>query len=235
MAATENKTGGFDLTLVLPCKNEAAAVGACIGEARRFFEQSALRGELLVVDNGSDDGSADIAHSLGARVVREPRPGYGSALRAGIAAASADIILTGDCDTTYDFMQLGLLYEPLADGSFDMMIGNRFAGGIEPGAMPALHNWGVKALSAIARLRFHTDVYDFHCGLRGLTRSAAQRLDLHADGMEFATEFIAEAARRGLRIGQVPVRLRRCELERRSKLRTIRDGFRHLAYILRKR
>lgn len=228
----ENSSSGFDLTLVLPCKNEAAAVGACIAEARRFFEQSALRGELLVVDNGSDDGSADIARSLGTRVVAEPRPGYGSALRAGIAAASADIILMGDCDTTYDFMQLGLLYTPLAEGRFDMMIGNRFAGGIEPGAMPVLHRWGVKALSAAARLRFHTDVYDFHCGLRGLTRSAAKRLDLCADGMEFATEFIAEAARRKLRIGQAPVRLRRCELDRSSKLRTIRDGFRHLGYIL---
>ena len=138
----------------------------------------------------------------------------------------------GDCDTTYDFMQLGLLYAPLADGSADVMIGDRFSGGIEPGAMPYSHRYGVKALSALARLRFRTDVRDFHCGLRGLTRSAATKMRLEAEGMEFATEFIAEAARLGLRIGQAPVRLRRCELRRTSKLRTVRDGFRHLGYIL---
>ena len=229
---TQNKICDFDLTLVLPCKNEAAAVGACLDEAKRFLAESGLRGELLLVDNGSDDGSADVALAHGARVVREERPGYGCALRTGIAAASADVILMGDCDTTYDFMQLDLLYAPLAGGGCDVMVGDRFAGGVEPGAMPLSHKWGVKALSALARLRFHTDVRDFHCGLRGLTRAAVEQMCLRADGMEFATEFIAEAARRGLRIGQVPVRLRRCALQRSSKLRTIRDGFRHLGYIL---
>ena len=223
----------LDLTLVLPCRDEAAAISACIDEARRFLAQSGLRGELLVVDNCSTDGSGDIAAACGARVIREDRPGYGNALRAGIAAARAPVILMGDCDTTYDFMQIGALYGPLASGECDVMIGDRFAGGIEPGAMPLSHNWGVKALSALARLRFGVDVRDFHCGLRGLTRAAAERMELRAAGMEFATELIAQAARAGLRIGQAPVRLRRCALARSSKLRTIRDGFRHLGYILR--
>ena len=230
---TESETNTPELTLVLPCRNEAAAVGACLDEARRFLDESGLRGELLVVDNASTDGSGELAARLGARVVREEAPGYGSALRAGIRAARAPVILMGDCDTTYDFMQLGLLYAPLAEGRCDVIVGDRFAGGIEPGAMPLSHRWGVTALSALARLRFRTDVRDFHCGLRGLTRAAAERMELQTDGMEFATELIAEAARRGLRIGQAPVRLRRCTLERSSKLRTIRDGFRHLGFILR--
>ncbi len=227
-----NEESTPELTLVLPCRNEAAAIGACIDEAQRFLETSGLRGELLVVDNASTDGSGEIAEKLGARVVREETPGYGNALRRGIAAAGAPVILMGDCDTTYDFMQMGLLYEPLAAGRFDMMIGDRFAGGIEPGAMPLSHKLGVKALSALARLRFRSGVRDFHCGLRGLTREAAERLTLRSEGMEFATEFIAEAAKKGLRVGQVPVRLRRCAFDRRSKLRTIRDGFRHLGYII---
>ena len=229
----ESETNTPELTLVLPCRNEAAAVGACLDEARRFLDESGLRGELLVVDNASTDGSGELAARLGARVVREEAPGYGSALRAGIRAARAPVILMGDCDTTYDFMQLGLLYAPLAEGRCDVIVGDRFAGGIEPGAMPLSHRWGVTALSALARLRFRTDVRDFHCGLRGLTRAAAERMELRTDGMEFATELIAEAARRGLRIGQAPVRLRRCTLERSSKLQTIRDGFRHLGFILR--
>ena len=178
-------------------------------------------------------GYFDLVENDLAQLVREEAPGYGSALRAGIRAARAPVILMGDCDTTYDFMQLGLLYAPLAEGRCDVIVGDRFAGGIEPGAMPLSHRWGVTALSALARLRFRTDVRDFHCGLRGLTRAAAERMELQTDGMEFATELIAEAARRGLRIGQAPVRLRRCTLERSSKLRTIRDGFRHLGFILR--
>lgn len=221
-----------ELTLVLPCRDEAAAIGACLDEARRFLAQNGLTGELLVVDNASTDGSGRIAAALGARVIYEPKSGYGNALRAGIAAARGNVILMGDCDTTYDFMQLGALYGPLAAGECDVMIGDRFSGGIERGAMPLSHYWGVKALSALARRRFHTDVRDFHCGLRGMTRAAAEQMTLRAEGMEFATELIAEAAKTGLRIAQTPVRLRRCTADRKPKLRTVRDGFRHLGYIL---
>lgn len=224
----------FDLSIVLPCRNEAAAIGSCIEEIKCFLSENALNGEILVVDNASDDGSGSIAEALGARVVREDRPGYGSALKAGIMAAKAPVIIMGDCDTTYDFMQLGRFYGPLASGECDFIIGDRFAGGIEKGAMPLSHKIGVKVLSALARQRYKTDVRDFHCGLRGFTRAAADSMELKTDGMEFATEMIAEAAEKGLRIAQVPVSLRKCSLARSSKLRTIRDGFRHLRLMIAK-
>lgn len=221
------------VSVVLPCRDEAATVEACIAEAKRFLREQALEGEILVVDNGSQDGSGQIAAACGARVLREERPGYGRALRTGIERARGGVILMGDCDTTYAMTELGRLYAPLAEGRYDVMIGDRFAGGIAKGAMPLSHHLGVRALSLLGRLRFHTDVYDFHCGLRGLTREAADRLSFTADGMEFATEMIAAAARAGLRIGQTPVSLRCCEVPRRSKLRTVRDGLRHLRYIVR--
>ncbi len=220
-----------DVTVVLPCRNEEAAIGICIREVLAYLEKAQLRGEILVADNGSADRSGEIARGLGARVIREEKPGYGNALRAGIAAARGKIILMGDSDTTYDFMELGKLYEPLARGLYDMMIGDRFAGGMEPGAMSVSHQLGVRFLSAAGRRRFHTDVRDFHCGLRGLTREAAEQLDFRTEGMEFATEMIALAARAGLRIGQCPVRLRKCGLNRKSKLKTLPDGVRHMRYI----
>ncbi len=221
-----------DLTLVLPCRDEERAVAFCIQEALEFLKGEELEGEILLVDNGSGDASAEIALRCGARVIREERPGYGSALRAGIKNSRGGVILMGDCDTTYDFTQLGALYCPMSEGKYDVMIGDRFSGGIEKGAMSLSHYFGVKLLSALGRLRFKTDVRDFHCGLRGLTRSAAEQLEFFSDGMEFATEMIAAAARAGLKIGQAPVKLRRCGFERKPKLRTIRDGFRHLRYII---
>ena len=139
----------------------------------------------------------------------------------------------GDSDTTYDFMKLGKLYRPLAEGRADVMIGDRFAGGMEKGAMPWSHRIGVRLLSAMGRRRYRTDVRDFHCGMRGLTRKAAEQLAFRTGGMEFATEMIALAAKAGLRIGQCPVRLRKCTLDRKSKLRTLPDGNRHLRYMLR--
>ena len=221
-----------DVSVVLPCRNEEAAIGQCIGEIRRFLESEGLAGEILVVDNGSTDRSAETARNLGARVIREEKPGYGNALRAGIAQARGKVILMCDSDTTYDFQESGKLYAPLSAGKCDIMIGDRFAGGMEKGAMPLSHRLGVRILSRIARKKFHTDVRDFHCGLRGLTREAADRLTFRTGGMEFATEMIARAARAGLRIGQCPVRLRKCQADRKSKLRTLPDGTRHLRYIL---
>jgi len=222
-----------EVSVVLPCRNEEAAIGQCILEIRRFLEQEKLQGEILVADNASTDRSAEIAGRMGARVVREEKPGYGYALRAGIAAAAGEIILFGDSDTTYDFMELGKLYRPLAEGRADVMIGDRFAGGMEKGAMPWSHRIGVRLLSAFGRRRYRTDVRDFHCGMRGLTRKAAEQLAFRTGGMEFATEMIALAAKAGLRIGQCPVRLRKCTLDRKSKLRTLPDGNRHLRYMLR--
>lgn len=219
------------LTILMPCLNESATVGISIREARAFLQDNHIRGEILVVDNGSVDGSAAVAESHGARVIAQPRKGYGNALRMGLTHSRGKVILLGDCDTTYDFLHLEQLYKLLSSGEWDMVIGDRFAGGMEKGSMPLSHKWGVRFLSWVGRKRLHTDIYDFHCGLRGLTRRAAEKLEFHTEGMEFATEMIAEAVRQGLIVGQVPVTLRKCVYSRKSKLRTVRDGLRHLVYI----
>ena len=221
----------LNLTILMPCLNEAATVGISVREAAAFLEKNRIRGEILVVDNGSTDASAAIAESCGARVVAQPQKGYGNALRTGLAHSRGSVIIMGDCDTTYDFLHLEELYAMLLSSKWDMVIGNRFAGGIEKGSMPLSHKWGVRFLSWLGRMRLHTDIYDFHCGLRGLTRAAAETLEFQAGGMEFATEMIAVAVKSGLSVGQVPVALRTCTQARKSKLRTIRDGLRHLVYI----
>ena len=221
----------IDVSVIFPCRNEEGTVGICIDEAIGFFKSRGLSGEVIVVDNGSDDGSGVRAREHGARVIEETPAGYGRALRAGIRESIGDILLMCDCDTTYDISDFGKLYDMLRSGEYDMVIGDRFAGGIEPGAMPVSHIVGVQVLSAMGRSRFHADVNDFHCGIRGMTAEAARKLVLRTDGMEFATEMIAQAARAGMKTGQVPVRLKKSTLPRKSKLRTIRDGFRHLGYI----
>ena len=223
----------LSLTILMPCLNEAATVGISIREAAAFLEKNQILGEILVVDNGSADGSAAIAESFGARVITQSRKGYGNALRTGMANSRGKVIILGDCDTTYDFLHLEELYAMLSSGQWDMVIGNRFAGGMERGSMPWSHKWGAWFLSWLARNRLHADIYDFHCGLRGLTRTAAERLAFDTEGMEFATEMIALAVQQRLRLQQTPVVLRKCIHKRKSKLRTIRDGLRHLVYILR--
>lgn len=221
-----------DLTVIMPCLNEESTVGLCVEEALAFIREHGIKGEVLVVDNGSVDASAQAAARHGAFVLKEPERGYGSAIRTGLAAGRGRVLILGDCDTTYDFRHMEDIYEPLAHGSCDMIVGNRFACEMERGAMPFSHRIGVRFLSALGRWMFHTDVYDFHCGLRGISGEAVERLSLHTSGMEFATEMIAEAARHKLRISQIPVQLRRCAYKRSSKLRTVRDGFRHLGYIM---
>ena len=158
--------------------------------------------------------------------------GYGNAIIGGLKACSGRVIIIGDCDTTYDFSDLDRFYIPLSAGKYDMVIGDRFVGGIEKGAMPLSHKLGVRFLSACARLKFKTDVHDFHSGLRGLTREATKQLDFKCGGMEFATEMIAQASKAGLSISQIPVHLRCCPYSRKSKLRTIRDGLRHVCFII---
>lgn len=221
-----------DITIVMPCLNEEYTVGLCVKEALAFIEQQDILGEVLVVDNGSEDDSAAAAEKVGAKVLRQPKRGYGSAIRTGIENSRGNVIIIGDCDTTYDFLHLEEMYRMLSAGEWDMVIGDRFAGGMEPGSMPWSHKWGVWFLSRVGRAILHTDIYDFHCGLRGMTRSAANMLELQTDGMEFATEIIAQAVRTGLSISQTPVVLRTCSYKRKSKLRTIRDGLRHLLYML---
>lgn len=222
----------LDLSIIMPCLNEESTVSFCIDEAKEFIKKNHIDGEIIVVDNNSEDKSALIAEKHGARVVTELKRGYGNAIRTGIANSKGSVIIIGDCDTTYDFLHLEAIYHSLAEQNCDMVIGNRYAGNIEKGSMSWLHRWGVRFLSLCARLKFHTNIYDFHCGLRGLSRNAAKQLVFGTEGMEFATEMIAEAAKNNLRILQIPVILRRCEYQRKSKLKTFRDGFRHLRYIL---
>ncbi len=222
----------LNISIVMPCLNEETTVGKSVDDAMKFMANNSLSGEVIVVDNGSTDGSSQIARDHGAKVISEPRRGYGRALRIGFEAAQGDVLIMGDCDTTYDFLNIEEMYKLLAEKNCDMVIGNRYAGGIEKGAMPLSHRWGVRFLSYCGRRKFKVKVCDFHCGIRGFRKEAYQRLDLKTEGMEFATELIAEAARKNLVIKEVPVPLRRCEVKRKSKLRTIRDGLRHLRYIV---
>lgn len=219
-----------DLSVVMPCLNEEATIGDCIDEALGFFQDAGLNGEVIIVDNNCTDDSPKIAKKKGAVVVKEAQPGYGSALRAGLKAARGERIIMGDCDLTYNFAKLGDIYDGLA--LCDVVIGDRFKGGIQRRAMPLSHHIGVRGLSWIARKKYKTDVYDFHCGLRGIRKDSLKNMDYKTTGMEFATEMIAEATRKGAKIGQVPVELRRGVKGRKPKLRTVRDGFRHLRYIL---
>ena len=220
-----------DLSLVMPCLNEEKTVGCCIREAKRFIQEKGINAEIIVVDNGSDDHSASVAKKNGARVLIQRRGGYGIAIRTGLKVAKGNVIIISDCDMTYDLYHLNEIYDPLVTGVYDMMIGNRFMG-IEKGAMSLSHRIGVSVLSFIGRLRFHVNVMDFHCGLRGITFDALDGLSFKTEGMEFATEMIDVAAKNHLRIGQTGVVLRRSPCSRESKLRTIRDGFRHFIYII---
>lgn len=224
--------GSVDLSVILPCRNEENTVEKCVEEVYSFFHQNQINGEVLVVDNASTDASMEKALACGARLVREERLGYGSTLRTGIAHSRGRVIIMGDCDTTYDFLHMHEMYQLLFEGQCDMVIGNRFEGGLEPGSMSWIHQLGVRFLSFLGRKCFHCEVKDFHCGMRGMTRKAAEKLMFHTDGMEFATEMIAEAVKNELRIMQVPVFLRKCNYNRKSKLRTIRDGLRHLVYMI---
>ncbi len=218
----------------MPCRNEAATVGMCVDEAAAVLKRTGLNGEILVVDNASDDGSYEAASGHGARVVREESVGYGNAIRRGIKEACGDVLVIGDCDTTYDFSYAEQMYRMIASDGYDMVIGDRFGLPMEKGAMSLSHKIGVRVLSAIGRVRYKTDVRDFHCGLRAIRKDAADKIKLRTAGMEFATEMIAGAALSGLSVGQIPVTLRTCRISRRSKLRTFRDGMRHLVFMLKK-
>ena len=219
------------VSVVMPCLNEECAVGACIDEAYGYLEKNGICGEVIVVDNGSTDNSAFIAKCHRAKVVFEKRRGYGNALRSGFNAAQGDIIIMADCDTTYDLNDMGDMIR-LIDEGYDLVIGDRLSEKNRRSAMNFIHRIGAVLLSEIGRRRIHTDVNDFHCGMRGIRKEALGRLKFHTEGMEFATEMIAEAVREGLRITQIPVTLRKCTVMRRSKLSIVRDGYRHLKYMI---
>jgi glycosyltransferase involved in cell wall biosynthesis len=222
----------MELTVLMPCLNEAETLGRCIEKAKRFFAHSGVKGEVLVADNGSTDGSQSIAEQAGARVVTIPDRGYGAALIGGISAARGKYVIMGDADDSYDFSSLELFVAELRAGA-DLVMGNRFAGGIKPGAMPFLHRWlGNPVLSAIGRALFTAKVRDFHCGLRGFKRDAILRLNLTAPGMEFASEMIVRASLARLRMTEVPTVLHKDGRSRPPHLRTWRDGWRHLSFLL---
>ncbi|MEZ0306580.1 MAG: glycosyltransferase family 2 protein [Ramlibacter sp.] len=222
----------MELTILMPCLNEANTVEACIRAARSYLDRAGVQGEVLVADNGSTDGSVDLATAAGARVAHVPERGYGAALMAGIEAAEGRFVIMGDADCSYDFSSLDAYVEHLRAGA-DLVMGNRFKGGISDGAMPFLHRYlGNPVLSFVGRLFFRSRIGDFHCGLRGFSRDAIRGLGLITTGMEFASEMIAKAALSGLRIEEVPTKLRPDQRGRPPHLRTWRDGWRHLSFML---
>ena len=227
--ATSKSTRPF-ISIVMPCLNEQASVATCVTKATGWLARSDYDGEVLVVDNGSTDGSPELASNAGARVVFESTRGYGSALRRGFAEAHGDWLVMGDCDDTYEFGDLDALVAPLATGA-DMSIGNRFAGGIAPGAMTWSHRYiGTPVISFLLRVLTGLQVGDSQCGLRAFTRDALDRLALTTGGMELASEMILKAARRNMNIADIPVPY--AERQGEAKLNTFRDGWRHLRFLV---
>lgn len=231
MAAEENQTS-VELSVLMPCLNEAASLPFCLTKAFSFLEKHNVSGEVIVADNGSSDESVAIAKKFNARLVVEPRKGYGSAIMAGISEAKGKYIIIGDADDSYDFSGLQSFLALLREGN-DLVIGNRFRGGIQPKAMPFLHRYlGNPVLSFLGRIFFRTGIRDFHCGLRAISKEAYQKLDLKTTGMEFASEMIVKASLYRMKIAETPVKLYPDKRNRNSHLRTWQDGWRHLRFLL---
>lgn len=227
-----DKTLPVEVSVVIPCLNEANSLAFCVDKAANAFRASGLSGEVIVADNGSTDGSVQIAEEHGARVVRVPERGYGSALRAGIAAARGPLIIMGDADDSYDFTDVPRFVEKLREG-YDMVMGNRFRGGIKPGAMPPSHKYfGNPGLTALVNTFFRAHIGDSYCGMRGFTRALYDRLDVRSTGMEFALEMIIKAAQIGARISEIPIILWPDKRGRPPHLRSFRDGWRSLRFML---
>jgi len=221
-----------ELTILMPCLNEAETLATCIRKARQALEAHGISGEIVVADNGSEDGSKEIAVREGARVVDIERKGYGSALLGGIRAARGRFVIMGDADDSYDFSSIWPFLDRLRGGA-DLVMGNRFKGGIAPGAMPFLHRYlGNPVLSWLGRLFFGVESGDFHCGLRGFNRDRILALNLRTTGMEFASEMVVRASLEGYAITEVPTTLSRDGRSRPPHLRTWRDGWRHLSFLL---
>jgi hypothetical protein len=222
----------IEVSIVLPCLNEAETLGTCIEKARTSLRELGVAGEIIVADNGSTDASREIAVALGARVVSVSARGYGSALMGGIAAARGKYIIMGDADDSYDFSSLGPFIDELRAGN-DLVIGNRFRGGVKPGAMPPLHRYlGNPVLTFVGRLFFKSPVGDFHCGLRAFSKAAVNQLDLRTTGMEFASEMVVKATLQQMRIAEVPTTLSPDGRSHPPHLRSWRDGWRHLRFLL---
>ena len=230
--ATNLQTETVDVSVVIPCLNEANSLGVCIEKAQKAFMDAALRGEVVVADNGSTDGSIEIAQKTGARVVPVAQRGYGSALKAGIRAARGAFIVMGDADDSYDFSEVPRFVEEWRKGS-EVVMGNRFAGEIKPGAMPWHHKYiGNPGLTALLNVLFRSGIGDSHCGMRGFTRDVFERMDLRSSGMEFASEFVIKAAQIGAKTSEIPITLWKDKRGRPPHLRSFRDGWRHLRFML---
>ena len=222
----------IEVTVVMPCLNEARTVATCVGKALACLDRLGVSGEVVVADNGSTDGSQELAVAAGARVVPVETRGYGAAIRGGIENARGEYVIMGDADDSYDFTRLDPFIEQLRGGA-DLVMGNRFKGGIGEGAMPALHRYlGNPVLSFIGRLFFRTDIGDFHCGLRGFRRDKALALGLQTTGMEFASELVVRSVLAKYDVREVPTTLQKDGRDRPPHLRSWRDGWRHLRFLL---
>jgi len=232
MTFRSDENTDIELTILMPCLNEAETLAICIDKAFNFLNRTGIQGEILIADNGSTDGSLQIATTHGARIISEPQRGYGSALLKGIEAAHGHFIIMGDADDSYDFSNLDLFVQELRNGA-ELVIGNRFLGCIEQGAMPLSHRYlGNPVLSFIGKVLFGSPCGDFHCGLRGFKTSAIKRLSLNTTGMEFASEMIVRAALENLNIREVPTTLSVDGRTRPPHLKTWTDGWRHLRFLL---
>ncbi|MCP3956142.1 MAG: glycosyltransferase family 2 protein, partial [Desulfobacterales bacterium] len=226
------KKNEFELTILMPCLDEAETLATCIKKAQTYIDQNNVNAEILIADNGSTDGSQDIARKLDARVIDVPRKGYGSALIAGIEAAKGKYVIMGDADDSYDFLNLSPYMDKLRDG-YDLVMGNRFRGGIKDNAMPPLHKYiGNPVLSFIGKLFFKIKVDDFHCGLRGFDRERISQLNLVCTGMEFASEMVVKSSLNEYTMAEVPTILSPDGRTRPPHLRSWRDGWRHLQFLL---
>lgn len=220
------------VSAIIPCLNEERTLGICINKVMKSFARLGIKGEVVIGDNGSMDKSVEIAKSLGARVIHQPVKGYGAAISAAARAARGKYLIMADADDSYDWSQIDNFIDTLENGA-DFVMGNRFAGGIEPGAMPPLHRYlGNPLLSGIARWLYRSPVRDFHCGMRAFTREAFQQISARSTGMEFASEMIINAHRVGLNIQEVPIKLYPDKRDRPPHLRSFRDGWRHLRLLI---
>lgn len=222
----------LELSIIMPCLNEAETLATCIEKAQWYLQEYHIKGEVLIADNGSDDGSQEIAIKMGATLVNVKEKGYGSAIMGGILAAKGEFIIMADADDSYDFTKLNPFVEKLR-GGYDLVMGNRFKGGIKPDAMPFLHKYlGNPVLTWLGKLFFRSPCNDFHCGLRGFRKQAILSLNLRTTGMEFASEMVVKSTLNGLKITEVPTTLSPDGRSRKPHLRTWRDGWRHLRFLL---
>lgn len=227
---TQEHTTEIEVSVVMPCLNEAETIGICIKKAQAALKEHEIQGEVVIADNGSTDNSVAIAQELGARVIHQPLRGYGAAYLAGIAAARGKYLVIADSDNTYDFTEIDRFLQPLREGA-ELVMGSRFLGDIRPGAMPKLHRYiGNPVLTGILNLLFRAGISDAHCGMRAFTREAYQEMELRTTGMEFASEMVISATKCNLKIAEIPITYYPRTGE--SKLNSFRDGWRHLRFML---